>query len=134
MFFLMTINGDRKPDAQRVNIGLKFFRVSGQSHPAIGLKQFRVGFSDSRNDFGGGFAYDILQSRQLFKGRVHFKVHKILGTVLVENHPATGEALKHVIEQGTIARFTLPQAGLQLFAFGDITGDASHAGYFILFI
>src|SRR3989338_7746620 len=75
---------------------------------------------DARNDFGDSFAGDILQSRQRLEGGIDAEINEILRLVILEDHPAIGESVQHVLEQGTVEFLALAQLLLHPFALGDV--------------
>ena len=96
--FLRTIDRDKEPHFQGFDIRLEGFGQAGQGHPGIPFQQFRVGGLDARNNFGDFFTGDSLQTGKGFKGAVNLQVEEIRRATLIDEHPAIGKAIQHILE------------------------------------
>ena len=106
-----------------MHIPLECLRYAGHGHPAIDLEQLRIGLPQPGNDRGRFLPDDVPQPGQGFKGLVHIEVEEVMRPALVEQHPAMGNSIEHVLEQGPVTGLTRADRLLRPLPRGDVLHD-----------
>ncbi len=114
--------------------GLETFRFAGSGDPVVPFQQIPVGLLDARNHLRGPSSRNILQSGQPFEGLVDLQVDEIQGGAFVPYHPAGGKSFQHVVEQGVVPMFALPDCHEGLLPLGDVHVGPHQAQRFALIV
>ena len=124
---LRAVDGNREPDAQRLEIGLKGFRLAALRHAPIDLEELRIVLADAGDDLADLATDRALESGQPLKSGVDVEIDEVgRGAVLVE-HPTVGVAIDHVLEKRAVALLALAYLGRGTVAVTDVAHDARAA-------
>ncbi len=122
IFSLRTVYGQVEPGGQRGDVGFEGFGRSRPRHPVVDFEQLGIVFPYPRNHLAHFLPDDAGQPRLFFERPIDVKVDEIRGPPILIEHPAVGVPIVHVLEQGAVAAFALPEVRFGL-EFGKGDGD-----------
>jgi hypothetical protein len=94
------IHGEVEVQVERLDVDVILLRLSGRGDAAVELEKVRVRLQVTRDDLGDKPSHNVLQPREPTKRVVHLEVLQVDRLAgIVEDHPAIGEAFRHLIEE-----------------------------------
>ena len=107
MLGLRAIDFDRKALAEGFDMGLEFLRAPAPGDARIAREEFGIQFVQVGNDFAGPAADKVGQTGLAVKRLIDPEINEILRLAILDQHPAVGNAVQHLFEQGDFRRIGL---------------------------